>query len=98
VHLMHNMSRFTATRDWMVKNRDFMLTLLEAGVDLRNRLRRDDLPVTHRLPVEEASTLIVEIFTTYLAHSGEDMDLLFKVLIYFLQHCQERRLNSTLDN
>lgn len=94
VHLIHTMAQFTTTRDWLQQNRDFMLLLLDVGIKLRERLRKGDLEVDHRLPVEEASTLLIEIFTIYFAHSGDDMELLFKVKISQLYRCRQNPNSS----
>lgn len=80
IYALHSVSMKMPTNNWYQRAPDFKRRLLEAGVDLNKSLRQDTLPPSQRLRVEQAGDQLMDIFTTYLTQSSEDLDFTFELL------------------
>ncbi|EEH23239.2 hypothetical protein PABG_05450 [Paracoccidioides brasiliensis Pb03] len=80
------------TKSWLKNNPDLKRHLMIAGRDLEHKLRTDKLPLNERLRVEQAEDQLMDIFTSYLSHSLQDLDFLFEII----NRLSARELKMTL--
>lgn len=80
IYVAHSISSYESTRKWLVSHPDLRVKLLNSGRDLERKLRADQLLATERLRVEQAEEQLMDIFTTYLSQSTQDLDFLFDVI------------------
>ena len=80
IYLVHSVCSHQHTKRWLVSQPDLRAKLLTFGRDLERKLRNDKLPASERLRVEQAEDKLMEIFTTYLSESVQDLDFLFEVM------------------
>jgi transformation/transcription domain-associated protein len=73
--------------EWMKKNRDFMVRLLQAAVEIREKSKACLIPFTIKLAVEQASATAMEVFMVYLTVVDDDFDFLFQVMFTSIQPC-----------
>ena len=67
------------TSDWLRTKPELKTLLLSSGKELQKRLRDDKLPSGQRLRVEQVGDQLMDIFTTYLAGTNDDLDFMFDV-------------------
>ena len=80
IYVAHSISSYESTKRWLVSHPDLRVKILQSGRDLERKLRNDKLMPTERLRVEQAEEQLMDIFTTYLAESTQDLDFLFDVI------------------
>ncbi|KAL9617627.1 MAG: hypothetical protein Q9160_007593 [Pyrenula sp. 1 TL-2023] len=80
IYALHSVCIRLPTNNWYQKAPDLKRRLLKCGIDLERGLRRDKLPPSQRLRVEQAGDQLMDIFTTYLALHPEDLDFTFEML------------------
>ena len=82
VKIIYSITRHPGSEEWLKRNRALLEGLLEAMVEVRERMEK--LPVVVRLGVEQATGALMEIFTAYLTYQEEDLDFLFQVCRHYL--------------
>lgn len=80
IYVAHSISSYPSTKRWLVSHPELRVKLLYSGRDLEKKLRSDQLMANERLRVEQAEEQLMDIFTTYLAESVQDLDFLFDVI------------------
>ena len=77
--VIHAICTKSTTDDWFRSHPDLKRSLLSAGKDLHDRLRRDTLEPGQRLRVEQAGDQLMDIFTIYLSVVTDDIGFMFEV-------------------
>lgn len=80
IYVAHSISSYEPTKKWLVSHPDLRAKLLNSGRDLERNLRGDKLLASERLRVEQAEEQLMDVFTTYLSESTQDLDFLFDVI------------------
>lgn len=80
IYVAHSLSCYQSTKKWLVSHPDLRVKILHSGRDLERKLRADQLMASERLRVEQAEEQLMDIFTTYLSESIQDLDFLFEVI------------------
>jgi transformation/transcription domain-associated protein len=79
IFVIHAICTKNTAADWFRSHPELKQSLLSAGKDLHDRLRRDTLEPSQRLRVEQAGDQLMDIFTAYLAGAKDDADSMFEV-------------------
>lgn len=77
IKILYSITRHPGSEEWLKENRVLLEGLLEAMMEVRGKL--ETLAVGTRLGVEQATSALMEIFTTYLTYKEDDLDFLFQV-------------------
>ncbi|KAE8354212.1 transcription-associated protein [Aspergillus coremiiformis] len=80
IYVTHSICSYASTKRWLVSHADLRAKLLSFGRDLEKKLRNDKLPANERLRVEQAEDQLMDVFSTYLSESTQDLDFLFEVM------------------
>ncbi|KAL2863263.1 histone acetyltransferase TRA1 [Aspergillus lucknowensis] len=80
IYAVHAISSHESTKRWLVSHPELKTKVLASARDLQRKLRGDNLLPSERLRVEQAEDQLMNIATTYLAESLQDLDFLFEVI------------------
>lgn len=92
VYIAHSIIKHSSNKEWLKDQSSLKQNFLEAGKKLECDLRADKLPANQRLRAEQAGDQLMDIFTTYLTATPDDLDFLFEII----DHLSAGELKSTL--
>lgn len=79
INIVHSIAP-RASPEWLKANRELMVRLLHASVELREKCRLGTIEVGIKLAVEQALAQVMEVFMIYLGKGEvDDLDFLFEV-------------------
>ncbi|KAF1996459.1 hypothetical protein P154DRAFT_623225 [Amniculicola lignicola CBS 123094] len=80
IHIAYAMSKFPATKEWLVSHEDLRKALLEAAKSLEKKLRANTIDGELRLATEQAGEQIMVVFTTYMIHEPGNLEFFFELI------------------
>lgn len=80
IHAVHSIIKHSGRDNWLLDQETLRARLLAAAKELHRQLKKDDFPAALRLPAEQAGEQIITIYTTSMASSPHNLDVLFEII------------------
>ncbi|KAI5799270.1 hypothetical protein DFH27DRAFT_653555 [Peziza echinospora] len=78
VNIVYSITKHEGSEAWLRRNKGLLELLLEAMTSVRTNM--ETLPVGVRLGIEQATSSLMEVFTTYLKYEEDDLNFMFQIV------------------
>ncbi|KAI9798642.1 MAG: hypothetical protein M1833_004631 [Piccolia ochrophora] len=80
INIIYSIVGQPATKNWLCSHDELRHKLLVSGKELHTKLRKNAVPSTLRLAIEQAGEQLMEILTGYLVHNPHNLEFLFEII------------------